>query len=45
MCKHVFVFSPDLMLWRELLHVSTQTPETRQEMVDHHLLGNDWTES
>lgn len=29
------------MLWRELLHVSTQTPEARQEMVDHHLLGNE----
>lgn len=29
------------MLGRELLHVGAQTPEARQEMVDHHLLGNE----
>lgn len=30
-----------LMLGRELLHVDVKTPEARQEVVDHHLLGND----
>lgn len=30
-----------LMLGRELLHVGVKTPEARQEVVDHHLLGND----
>lgn len=30
-----------LMLGRELLHVHVKTPEARQEVVDHHLLGND----
>lgn len=29
------------MLGRELLHVGVKTPEARQEVVDHHLLGND----
>lgn len=30
-----------LMLGRELLHVGVKTSEARQEVVDHHLLGND----
>lgn len=33
----------DLVLWRELLHVGAETPETREEVVDHHLLRNDCT--
>lgn len=34
--------SPDLVLGGELLHVGAETPEARQEVVDHHLLRNDW---
>lgn len=41
---HVCV-SPDLVLRGELLHVSAETPEARQEVVDHHLLRNDCTGS
>lgn len=32
---------PDLMLGGQLLHVGVKTPEARQEVIDHHLLGND----
>lgn len=35
----------NLVLRRELLHVGAETPEARQEVVDHHLLGNDCTGS
>lgn len=34
---------PDLVLRWKLLHVSVETPEARQEVVDHHLLRNDCT--
>lgn len=33
--------STDLVLWGELLHVGPETPEARQEVVDHHLLRYD----
>lgn len=46
MCTKPPPFPPgaplDLVLRRELLHVGAETPESRQEVVDHHLLRNDW---
>lgn len=41
---NVWVF-PDLVLRWKLLHVSVETPEAWQEVVDHHLLRNDCTGS